>query len=170
MTIEFISTSIVNYEKPYSIWAAADIVFGNFFFLRPCFSYTFVTPFLPPLNPCLPSYPLPWSRRGGAGSCSLSASREAETSTLCCHGEPGPSAPIIQWEQRSWVLVQEVSNVTYFSGSPEKHFSWVTDLWPHRRTKEKKVWNWVDIVCLFILAFLFFKFLFNKNFFLCVAE
>lgn len=72
--------------------------------------------------PTLPHCPLLWFRRGGARSRSLPASCQAQTSTLCCHGELGPSAPIIQWEQRSWVLVQEVSKVSYFSSSPEQKY------------------------------------------------
>lgn len=56
------------------------------------------------------------SRRRRAGCCSLPAGSSTQTSTLRCHGEPGPPAPIIQWQQRSRVLVQEAS-IQYCSHS-----------------------------------------------------
>lgn len=62
------------------------------------------------------SYPLvfftssPSSCRGRwACSSSLPTSCETQTCALCCYGEPGPTAEILQWEQRSRVLVQKVS-------------------------------------------------------------
>ncbi len=58
----------------------------------------YISEFLPSVHlfSFLPPQCLILSRRGGAGSCSLPAGCETQTSTLCCHGEPWPPAPIIQ--------------------------------------------------------------------------
>lgn len=65
--------------------------------------------------PLLP--PRWWCRGGGAGGRSLPAGCQAQAGALCCHGEPGPSAQIFQWQPGGWVLVQEVSRVGCFTPS-----------------------------------------------------
>lgn len=63
------------------------------FVLNSChISYMFLQTFLPLLTP----YPLFSTRRRRAGSRSLPASSSTQTSTLRCHGESGPSAPLLQ--------------------------------------------------------------------------